>query len=112
MIRIVPMYLICLTYLRRRYLAVLARKRQYLMPRRLDRSCLMDINMACRRCDRSLIRADRADHRKISLSSAHEKVYVNIRAAAQLLDLLSRTVAERVIPIPRRLFKISLFHPL
>ncbi len=74
------------------------------MTYRLNRPCLMDIDMPGRRCQNALMGTEHgADNGKIGLCAAHKEMYLHIRAAARRTNLLPGPGAERIFSVPCRL---------
>ena len=103
------MFLHRLRNLRRRDFPVTVRQCKYFVSGRLDRTGLMDIDMAACCTERSLIRAKRRiDHGKIRLCSAYNKMYGSIFLFAEFLNDLCRLRAVRILAVSYGLLHICL----
>ena len=72
--------------IRRINLPIFFRKLQHLMPGVLDRPGFMNTHVPCLRCHYALIRCkNAADHDRIRLGTAHQKINLRLRASGRLL---------------------------
>ena len=88
-------------------------KRKYLVPGELNGSGLVDAHMAGLGRKHALIAAQEgADDHRVGLGSAHQKVYICLRAGAGCPDFVSGGRAAGVGPISGHLLIIGLCQPL
>ena len=95
--------------IRRINLPILFRKLQHLMPGVLDRPGFMNTHVPCLRCYYALIRCKHAaDHGRIRLGTAHQKINLRLRASGRLLYFSGGTLAVPVHAISRQTLPVRL----
>ena len=95
--------------IRRINLPIFFRKLQHLMPGVLDRPGFMNTHVPCLRCHYSLIRCkNTADHNRIRLGTAHQKINLRLRASGRLLYFSGSTLAVPVHAISRQTLPVRL----
>ena len=111
--RVLPVALIDDSYLVCGDLALLAGHGDDLVSRRLDRSRLVDVDMAALGGDHALVGAQRGGYdREVGLCAADEEMYVGVGHAAELPYVTAGRLAVRVLAVTRRLFHVCGGEPL